>query len=74
MKVDVLSHLLPIELVKSMIPSLQQNGVMFQESIIQQTKLLMDSQPCKESVDDKEWLFGSSFLYENPSKWPEQHF
>ena len=28
----------------------------------------------KELVDDKEWLFGPSFLYEDPSKWPEQHF
>ena len=28
----------------------------------------------KELVNDKEWLFGPSFLYEDPSKWPEQHF
>ena len=27
----------------------------------------------KELVNDKEWLFGPSFLYEDPSKWPEQH-
>ena len=26
----------------------------------------------KELVNDREWLFGPSFLYENPSKWPEQ--
>ena len=28
----------------------------------------------KEMVNDKEWLFGPSFLYEDPSKWPELHF
>ena len=28
----------------------------------------------KELVNDKEWLFDPSFLYEDPSKWPEQHF
>ena len=28
----------------------------------------------KELVNDKEWLFGPFFLYEDPSKWPEQHF
>ena len=28
----------------------------------------------KELVNDKEWHFGPSFLYEDPSKWPEQHF
>ena len=28
----------------------------------------------KELVNDKEWLFGPSFLYEDPSKWPKQHF
>ena len=28
----------------------------------------------KELINDKEWLFGPSFLHEDPSKWPEQHF
>ena len=27
-----------------------------------------------ELVNDKEWLFGPSFVYEDPSRWPEQHF
>ena len=28
----------------------------------------------KELINEKEWLFGHSFLYEDPSKLPEQHF
>ena len=28
----------------------------------------------KELVNDKEWLFGPSFLYEDSYKWPEKHF
>ena len=72
MKVDVSRHLLPIELVKSMIPSPLHNGSMFQRKYNPADKATCGL-TAKELVNDKEWLFGP-FLYEDPSKWLERHF